>query len=66
MRPIQYPHQHHVTPGANADVLFDRKIDLVTAGLQPYLNRALKDDTKVSPDNALAKDIVIGMVLVDL
>ena len=28
--------------------LFDRKIDLITAGLQPFLNRFLKDGNEVS------------------
>jgi hypothetical protein len=33
--------------------LFDRKIDLITAGLQPYLNRCLQDENQVSRANAL-------------
>lgn len=35
------------------NALFDRKIDVITAGLQPFLNRFLKDGNRVSKDNAL-------------
>jgi integrase len=35
------------------NALFDRKLDLISAGLQPFLNRFLKDENEVSKDNAL-------------
>jgi hypothetical protein len=35
------------------NALFDRKIDLITSGLQPFLNRFLKDENEVSKDNAI-------------
>jgi hypothetical protein len=31
----------------NGDVLFDRKVDLITAGLQPHLNRYLNDEVSM-------------------
>jgi hypothetical protein len=39
--------------GQGQNSLFDRKIDLITAGLQPYLNRCLQDENQVSRANAL-------------
>jgi hypothetical protein len=39
--------------GQGQNTLFDRKIDLITAGLQPFLNRCLQDENQVSRANAL-------------
>lgn len=37
----------------NDDSLFDRKVDLVTAGLRAYHARCLKNEREVSRNNAL-------------
>jgi hypothetical protein len=43
---MQQPQTHQRIQGQiqNGDVLFDRKVDLITAGLQPHLNKCLKDE----------------------
>ncbi|HJR48306.1 MAG TPA: hypothetical protein VJ799_09160, partial [Nitrososphaeraceae archaeon] len=48
---MQQPQTHQRIQGQiqNSDVLFDRKVDLITAGLQPHLNKYLKDE--VSREN---------------
>ena len=48
---MQQPQTHQRIQGQiqNGDVLFDRKVDLITAGLQPHLNKYLKDE--VSREN---------------
>jgi superfamily I DNA and RNA helicase len=47
--------QYQMVQRQNHDhnALFDRKVDLITSGLQPYLNRFLKDENQISKENAL-------------
>jgi hypothetical protein len=35
------------------DQVFDRKVDLITAGLRPYQARSLRDEEQVSRHNAM-------------
>ena len=46
--------QYYQNLNQNTDTLFDRKVDLVTAGLQQHNNNYLRDESQVSRENALA------------
>ncbi|HEU4445295.1 MAG TPA: hypothetical protein VFR94_11540 [Nitrososphaeraceae archaeon] len=46
--------QYYQNLNQNTDTLFDRKVDLVTAGLQQHNNKYLRDESQVSRENALA------------
>jgi hypothetical protein len=41
------------TNGNYSDQVFDRKVDLITAGLGPYHARCLRDEKQVSRHNAM-------------
>jgi len=47
------PAQYYQNLNQNTDILFDRKVDLITAGLQQHNNKYLRDESQVSRENAL-------------
>jgi hypothetical protein len=48
------PAQYYQNLNQNTDTLFERKVDLITAGLQQHNNKYLRDESQVSRENALA------------
>jgi hypothetical protein len=58
IKDLQQQHQQQLTKqkpinGNYYDQVFDRKVDLITAGLRPYHARTLKDERCVSRNNAM-------------
>lgn len=59
----QYPYQRgQKVRVSQSGALFDRKVDLITAGLQPRYNKYLKDESQISRENALVIcDYILAM-----
>jgi hypothetical protein len=49
----QSPHLKGQGQGSPHTIFFDRKVDLITAGLQPRYNKYLEEERQISRENAL-------------